>query len=210
MATVQASQRPSLQLSSSPPRCVPTPRSILLCSNRPHHAQQAGQASSSKQSSSPQPASWLSIVLHCRRVLSVQAQRPFVAGSSDGLCAFSPSTLCRQSSSPPGSKLPGASSSKDRRHHRSSKAASEHPPPTQSSSPPKAASCFGSILLQTGSRSDGPSGSCPRQKRDLVVAGSSLTVSLLAAEEPYVLAAVDGRRDPVLEEGKTWSSQAPP
>ena len=33
----------------------------------------------------------------------------------------------------------------------------------------------------------GPSGSCPRRKGDLVVAGSSLTVSLPSAEEPYAL-----------------------
>ena len=55
----------------------------------------------------------------------------------------------------------------------------EHPPPTSPSS-------------------DGPSGSCPRQYRTLVVAGSSLTGSVLSAEEPYVLTCCNGRRVPVL------------
>ena len=56
----------------------------------------------------------------------------------------------------------------------------------QSSSPPepKGSGASSSKPVREGY---GPSGSCPRRKVSLVVAGSSLTGHLSAAEEPYAL-----------------------
>ena len=67
-----------------------------------------------RQSSSPPGLKPGSIVLHGRQELLVKEQRPFVAGSSDGLYSFPLSSLCRQSSSPPWPD----------------KLAREHPPPS--------------------------------------------------------------------------------